>query len=187
MTYHSQNNEAAIIAKYFGGYVGTLLSIGECDGITFSNSYDLIEKGWAGVLVEPSEKNYNKIPPREGVEVHNFGIGSTGIVPFYITPDGLLCSTSLDNAKRWVLPYEQVNTQFYSFADALGKFGYKQFDFITIDAEGMDWIILQQIDLSNTRCLCIEYGDKTKEIINYCGKFGMNELHRNGENLILVK
>jgi FkbM family methyltransferase len=185
LAYKSQNNEVAYVLQYFNGFVGTLLSIGECDGITFSNSYDLIALGWKATLVEPSKHNFNNIPERDGVEKFNFGIGQTGLVPFHITPDGLLCSTSTENANRWQLPYRTAQVQFYSYADALKRFTNKQFDFITIDAEGMDWEILQQIDLTNVQCLCIEYGKYEREIRVYCS--GFRVIHRNGENLILAK
>lgn len=185
MAYKSQNNEVEYILKYFGGFVGTLLSIGECDGVTFSNSYDLIERGWYATLVEPNKHSFDKIPESARVEKFNFGIGETGLVDFHITDDGLLCSTSLDNAKRFGVPYKTEQVQFYSYADALILFINSRFDFITIDAEGMDWEILRQIDLQHTRCLCIEYGKYYREIRDYCNQFKL--LHRNGENLILVR
>lgn len=183
MVYKSQNNEAEVIINYFDGYIGTLLSIGECDGVTFSNSYDLIQLGWKAELVEPSKHNFDKIEVRTGVNKHNFGIGTTGLMDFYITPDGLLCSTSLDNAKRWGLSYRTEQVQFYSYADALSRFTIKQFDFITIDAEGMDWQILQQIPLDNVKCLCVEYGKHLNDIVKYCK--GFRKLLVNGENVIL--
>ena len=57
--YHSQNKEAQIVLNYFNGRVGNLCDIGTNDGITFSNSYDLIQTGWTATLLEPSPKAYD--------------------------------------------------------------------------------------------------------------------------------
>lgn len=187
MIYHSQNNEAEIILEYFGSFTGTLLSIGECDGVTFSNAYDLIIRGLDAVLVEPNKAMYDNIPTRDGVRKFNFGIGQTGLQKFYISSDGLLSSVNKGNVKREGAKVTPVDVQFYSYADALNKFPVQQFDYITIDAEGMDWQILQQIDLTDVRCLCIEYASHEYDIIAYCLKYGLQLLHRNHENLILVR
>lgn len=58
---YSQNNEQAIILKYFGSQRGTVLDIGANDGITLSNSRALIELGWSAVLVEPAEIAFRKL------------------------------------------------------------------------------------------------------------------------------
>lgn len=50
---YSQNDEEAIIMRYFANRTGRLLDIGAADGMTNSNSLALIERGWRAVLVEP--------------------------------------------------------------------------------------------------------------------------------------
>ena len=57
----SQNQEQEIILNYFGDKVGTLLSIGENDGETLSNSRALILNGWSADLVEPAPLTYKKL------------------------------------------------------------------------------------------------------------------------------
>jgi hypothetical protein len=63
------------------------------------------------------------------------------------------------------------------------------FDFITIDAEGYDLEILRQIDLTDTKLLCIEWNtnDQAKgQILEYTIKFGMNKIiYVSGENLLI--
>jgi len=64
----------------------------------------------------------------------------------------------------------------------------KMFDFITIDAEGMDYEILSQINLNEVGCklICVEHNGKDIEKFkSYCQSFGMKEISRNGENLIM--
>jgi hypothetical protein len=94
---------------------------------------------------------------------------------------------------KWTtVTHEVVPVQFYTFADALQQFMVKRFDFITIDAEGMDFEILHQMNLTDLgcKCICIEH-NSTPQIADkmkaYCSIFGLtNELLRNGENIILA-
>ena len=59
---HSQNGEQLIITRYFQGRErGVLLSVGENDGTTLSNSRALMLDGWHGILVEPSPAAFYKL------------------------------------------------------------------------------------------------------------------------------
>src|SRR5687768_7977670 len=86
---YSQHGEQHIILDYFGNDGGILLDIGANDGITFSNSRALLECGWYGVLVEPSEKTFaelskNSEPFTGKVMLHNVAIGTeVGETIFY--------------------------------------------------------------------------------------------------------
>jgi hypothetical protein len=63
----------------------------------------------------------------------------------------------------------------------------RTFDFINIDIEGMDFEVLSQIDLTDVKCVCVEYnGIEPQKYIDYCAQFGLTEIHRNGENLIFA-
>jgi len=184
--YHSQNKEAEIISNYFGSKIGTLLDIGANDGITFSNSYDLIAKGWSGYLVEPSLA-YGKLDvlyrDNARIETVNCAIGTTnGLIDFNEGSDSLLSGFSVGNAAEYSTRQvmgDDFNT--FIFNNMVGSF-----DFLTIDCEGADIDILKQIDLAKfgVRCLCIEHNNKDGEIIDYCKQYGLRPIHRNGENLI---
>ena len=85
--------------------------------------------------------------------------------------------------------YVEVRT----FEDFM-KYGsrYATYNLISIDAEGMDWDILQQMDLTTLECKClvIEHGGDigTKlRMIGYCHSHGMKELAETPENFIFVK
>ena len=92
-----------------------------------------------------------------------------------------------DETKRWgeneKWELVEVEVKKYPFIDV-------DFDFISIDAEGMDEIILKQIDLTRTYIMCIEWNsneDTFNSINSYCTSFSMRILHQNGINLIYVK
>lgn len=198
MAFKSQSNEAAVIINYFGESKGVLLSIGENDGITFSNSFDLISRGWQAILVEPGELAFGRLQMlykhNHSVYPYNFAIGAvTEQKTFYMASDPLLSTTKKELLKKWqTVTHQEVDMKFLSFKDAMEQFKFKKFDFITIDAEGMDWEILQQINLSDVGCvcLCIEHnGDMGayERIKLWCKTFGLTrEILFNGENTIMA-
>jgi hypothetical protein len=67
-------------------------------------------------------------------------------------------------------------------------FTQEQYDFISIDAEGMDIDILKQIDLDGVKCLCIEYNnDRHIEAeIRALVPERFKEIYRSLENLVFA-
>ena len=193
----SQNNEAELVINYFNGYVGSLLSLGENDGKTFSNSYDLIQLGWSADLVEPIYKPYYAMKTlhesNPKVKCHNFGISSQNEVRNIFSPEDTLIASLIESeVKKWNTPYSQVECQFYTFKTAYERFKNLCFEFITIDCEGMDLEILKQLPLGflGCQCICVEYSgnqDNLQAIRSYCAQYDLkNELALNFENVILA-
>jgi len=202
--YHSQNKEAEYVVNYFGSYKGRLLDIGANDGITFSNSYDLIQIGWKGVLVEPSPKAWYRLSKLysgvSGVEIVNCAITNntgTGIL-FDSGPHikkghdiGIVSTMNIDETERWKetvsFTEETIRTTTYKDSGITGLF-----DFISIDCEGSDVDVLKQLDIRQLgcRCICVEHNSNISimsEIISYCIPMGLkNILYKNAENIILT-
>jgi FkbM family methyltransferase len=195
-TTKSQNDEVVHVRKYFKDYQGTVLDIGAGDGCDLSNSYDLIQQDlWAGVLLEPEHENFmhlsNLYGGIENVSIYPFGIHkTTGVQKFLV--NGYNSTTSVGETERTGLEYKQSVALFLSWSDFLKTFHPgRKFDFITIDAEGVDWLILSQINLAEVgcKCLCIEHnGDQLllNRYVAYCSAFKMKEIHRNTENIIFA-
>lgn len=189
---YSQNNEQDYILNYFKDFKGRFLDIGANDGKTLSNTAALVDLGWEGVMIEPSPKthvkcvyNYKENP---NVKVYNYAISDkAGAVKFYEATDTLLSSMSEAQVKTWNIPYTEINVQCLTVPLLFHEIG-SDFDFISIDAEGMDLIILKQIDLSNVKMICIEHGNSfEKEAREYCESFEMKQVMRNFENIIMAK
>lgn len=201
MKSYSQSQEDLFVLGYFGDYKGMLISIGENDGTTMSNSRLLIENGWQAALFEPGgtystlDELYKDNPK---VHCYNFGIGEKNeVVDFWESAEhvvggtdrGLVSTTNFEETKRWPdVKFTKKQVKLIPFSDVVD---YAPVDFISIDAESMDWDILQQIDLNKVgcKCLCIEYNgdDRLKFIFTkYTEKFGMKLALQNGENLLLV-
>lgn len=189
---YSQNNEQEYILNYFGDFKGSFLDIGANDGKHLSNTAALADLGWSGVMVEPSPAtfkqcvyNYKENP---NIKVYNYAISDrAGAVKFYEATDTLLSSMDEEAVKVWKIPYKEITVQCLTF-DLMKYDVERGFDFISIDAEGMDLVILKQIGLSNCKMICVEHGNKfEQEIKSYCESFGMKQIMRNFENIIMAR
>lgn len=206
---YSQNNEEEIIRSYFAGKKGHLLSLGENDGMTLSNSRALILDGWSADLVEPAKIPFEKLcelyAKRKNIDqfkirLHNVAIGNkAGKAKFYSSgtllkeSDTDLVSTLIpEELIRWKgsVDFKEEEIDVITFSDLLESTMNNTFDFISIDCEGLDLAILQQMNLRELqcKCLCVEFNGKDEYLFtSYVASFGMRLLHKNSENLIYVR
>jgi FkbM family methyltransferase len=191
---YSQNKEQDYIVNYFAGFTGKLLDIGANDGKTFSNSLALIELGWSAVLVEPSPSAFVKLSTlhetRFNVDCIRAAIG-TKRGTIYLHDMGehigngdssLLATTIASEKDRWVgTEFKKVKVKVIPYADIADNY-----DFITIDAEGLDIDILKQINLDNTKMVCIEWNNipTNEAAIRAIMPTRFREIYRSLENLI---
>lgn len=207
MKNYSQNQEQEVILKYFGDFKGTFLDLGSNDGQTLSNTRALSELGWCGVLVEPSPLPFSKLKKlyedqKKGCfYLYNCAVGNhNGLAILHDSGSllktgdtGLVSTLVPEEKKRFeaVLKYDEVEVKVYRWKTLFNRFTRKQFDFISVDCEGLDLDILKQIDLSEVKLLAIEWNSKDnvrKEILEYTSKFGMNNvIYTSGENLIICR
>ena len=198
---YSQNFEEAIVKKYFVNETGTLLDIGANDGKTLSNSLALIEAGWNAVLIEPCEHPYEKLcdlhTGNEKVYCYNIALDTedgekeiNSMGDHLGTGDTDLLSTLKKPIEKWAAIEFHPEKVICRTLESFLKFcPIKKFDFITIDAEELDYDILIQMDLQQLgcRCVCIEHnGNSIGKFILYAQKFKMKEIYRNAENIIFV-
>ncbi len=203
--YYGQNKEDKVILEYFGDFVGVLLDIGANDGRTLSNSLALIEKGWGGALVEASPKAFERLSKEhqgnKKIELHNFALaGHDGEIEFNESGELLGCgdvalvsSTKQNEMDRWTslnMPFEKMKVPCKSFASFIKDSKYKQYDFISIDVEGMELEILPQINFDEvgSKLACIEFNGKDKQKYDAIMlPFGFRVIQQNAENLIYAK
>lgn len=204
MTNYSQNQEQQHILNYFGDFKGAFLSVGENDGQTLSNVRALAELGWCGVMVEPAPLAYAKLKQLYSKEkkgcfyTYNCAIGDHNGKGTLFDSGTLLKSgdTSLvstliaEEKKRFesVLSYTPVEVDVYKWKTFLNRLTIKKFDFVSIDAEGFDMSILEQMDITDVKCLCIEFnGHETlkqrfTEIMQ-----GFKIIYTSAENLLFAR
>lgn len=202
---YSQNLEEQHITNYFKGFTGTLLSIGENNGKTFSNALRLIELGWRAVLVEPSPVAFKKLlelhKDNPKVECYDWAVGTTdGEVILHESAHhlkdksdyALLSTLNLNETTRWeFVSFKPVPVHCVTYKTLLRETKFTSFDFITVDCEGLDTVVLKQIDLTLVKLLCIEFNSiesARREIMAYCSLYGMkNIIYENAENLLIAR
>jgi len=206
---YSQNLEEQYILEYFGPFIGNFLSIGENDGVTFSNVRALALRGWKGVMLEPSPKAFERLKTlyngHKGFYLYPFAIGDhngKAILqesgPLCSTADvGLVSSVNAGEVQRWAnhrapgvrgVTFEPIEVPMFkwkTFSNRLRSTKIKTFQFVSIDCEGTDLEILSQMDLTEVRAICLEWNSKP-EVKSEFEKYlqGFNLIYTSGENLI---
>lgn len=194
---HSQNNEEAVILEYFGGRTGSFLDIGANDGRTFSNTHALALLGWKGVCVEPSPVAFASLSEtyKRNLDIELVQAAITAEnrkFSFHQSSDTLVSSLDSAQPERWShhnFTWDVVEVEGLTFPALLESCDLRQFDMISIDAEGYDYEILRQMDLDALGCklICVEYGTDEAKIAAHCQAFGMKLIHRNDMNVIYGK
>lgn len=200
---YSQNNEEQTIAEYFGDFKGVFLDCGSNDGITLSNTYALSLKGWKGVYVEPSPKAYAKlrqnIPDSSGNYFYPYALGeSNKDICLFESGEhlgkgdvGLLSTLVPEEKARWRNEtFVGVTVKCFRWKTFLNRLLVKKFDFISIDAEGMDLIILGQMvawpGFADVRCVCVEWNGKDEFKFDAL-MVGFRKIGKTPENLIYAR
>lgn len=201
---YSQNNEEQVILDYFKGHVGTFCSLGENDGVTFSNVRALAERSWSGVMVEPDPEAFKRLEALyieykyRGLYTYNYAIGdyigkkilqkSSALIGKGDT--GLVSTFNASEMERFksVVTYTPIEVQIYTWRTALNRWAIKDFDFISMDIEGDEMKVLPDMDLSKTKCICIEHNGRNDLKLEY-EKYltGFKHIYTSGENLIYVR
>lgn len=199
---HSQNAEEEVILKYFEGKTGTFLSVGENDGITFSNVRALAERNWRGVMVEPSPKAFERLQKlyegHKGFYLYPFALGNYNGKAM-LQESGPLCSpqdvglvstfhsNEMDRFKRTV-SYEPVEVKIFKWKTFLNRLTIKEFNFISMDIEGNELDVLPDMDLSKCEMICLEWNSKPELKVEY-EKYlsGFRLIYTSGENLIYAR
>lgn len=202
MKMYSQNKEEEVILKYFEGKTGSFIDIGANDGITFSNTRALAERGWKGVLVEPSPKAFEILKMRyeghKGFYIYPYAIGGHNGKAM-LQESGPLCTANdvglvstfhsheMDRFKSTV-KYEPVEVKIFKWKTFLNRLTIKEFDFISMDIEGNELEVLPDMDLSKTSCICLEWNSKPELKTEY-EKYldGFKLIYTSGENLIYAR
>lgn len=191
---YSQNNEEQIILNYLGDSTGRFLDIGAFDGITFSNTYALVKRGWTGVMVEASPRTFVKLQSNVEDYKNNLTLVNACIVTdaerlvdFYDNIEAT-ATHNIPNVEKWKqqTPFEMIAVMTCHHKTLLEKVGH-MYDFVNIDVEGSstDLFMCLYDELPDVKIWCVEHDGNDKAIIEKAK--GCKVLLRNGENLILAK
>lgn len=202
---YSQNQEQEAILNYFKDKPkGAFLSLGENDGQTLSNVRALALDGWCGVMVEPSPRAFSRLKSlySENTKgcfyLYDCAIGThNGKATLHDSGELLrrgdvaLVSTLVEDEKKRfqsVLLYEPVEVKVYRWKTFYNRLKIIKFDFVSIDCEGLDAEILEQMDVTDFQCVCIEWNGHPELKERFSKKLeGFRIIYTSGENLIFAR
>ena len=153
----------------------TFVEVGANDGKSTDPLYDYImNRPWTGLLIEPQPdvfarltKNYSGLEDR--LRFENVAIAKDpGFLTLYRAPQtaasvGAATVVSFDpatTAKQLRIPESQLEKIMVPTArldDVLSKHGMLHPDILQLDTEGLDWEVLQTMDLTKNRPLIIGF------------------------------
>jgi FkbM family methyltransferase len=193
---YSQNDEEQYIVEFFGEFKGRFLDVGAYDGKLFSNTLRLVELGWSGVCVEPS---LNVLPAlrilhgsNPNIQIIESAIHThDGTLEFYDSGGDAISSSCVEHKEKWERRHNckfiKITVPCVTF-DMLFKQVGAEFDFINIDVEATNILLLESLSLSclsNLKLLCIEHDSRIDKVLAITQPFGFREIHRTGENLLV--
>lgn len=199
---YSQNSEQYYISSYFGQLTGCFADLGCNDGITFSNTYSLVHKGWTGLLVDGSPAVFERLKenmgPNPNLQLLNYLIGDhDGEEVLHESGEllgsgdiSLVSSIKESEVHRWDsldIPFKDVTVPMLTFKSLMELSRFKTFDFISVDLEGCEPEVVPQINFEELGCrmAIIEWNGKAGEFYDsIMFDHGMKCIHVNGENRI---
>tara|TARA_B110000967_G_C18639857_1_gene437949 strand:+ start:29 stop:772 length:744 start_codon:yes stop_codon:yes gene_type:complete len=170
--FYSQQDEDKYIIQYLLKKKindGTYLEIGACDGLLYSNTKTLEDYfNFTGILIEPQEhffKNLKKNRDQKKNELYNYCVSNSD--DEYITfvgnnaEGGISECINTDLSKYNWMKYKVKNIK---MKEILRKSKFEYIDFMVIDVEGAELLLLQSIDFSfPIFCIIIEAHSCEKE------------------------
>lgn len=192
---YSQNNEEEAILKALASIeAGRFLDIGAFHPTIFSNTRALFERGWCGVMLEPSPGPFSSLKAAYGedprIKLLNVAVGEqTGEVEMYVTDDAV-STTSEAQYQKWCRAAAfsgKIRVPAISVPDLISSCGDVDFEFASIDAEGQSVDILGALLAEiHPKCVCVEYDDREEEARRLLWKHGYEVALKTTENLVGV-
>lgn len=160
--YSQEGQDKYVVEKLFNHKKhGVFVDIGAHDGVSFSNTYYLEkELNWTGICVEPQKKMFEQLAKnRSCICIEGCIFTSSGTKDFLQVngPSDMLSGLletydprHLDRAKKEVAQrggsLEILHIEAYTFNDICKKYGIDHVDFLSIDTEGSEELIIKSID-----------------------------------------
>lgn len=190
MTY-SQNHEQSYILQHTPA-TGRFLDIGAWNARDKSNTRALYERGWSGVAVEPSPEPFLGLLREYGndgrVELIHAAVASVpGLLRFHATADAVSTSNEAIFEKwRGVTTYVGIfHCPAITLEGIAEQFG--EFDFVSIDAEGLSVELFERLLELGWRpsCICVEYDDQKEHVMELASRAGYAIRYISGENVVM--
>jgi FkbM family methyltransferase len=176
-TSYSQCGEDLIIKFLFRGYLNierpSYIDIGAHLPFRYSNTAIFYNSGSRGINIEPDPFLFKKFQKYRKKDINlNIGIADKqGILDFYIINNRTLNTFSEKEAKSYekqgyrIKEIKQIKVETLEYV--IQRYSNNIFpDFLSVDAEGIDEIILKSIDYSHNypKVICVETVDFSTQV-----------------------
>jgi FkbM family methyltransferase len=188
---YSQGDEEQYILQAVGKRKGRFLDIGAWHPKNLSNTRALYERGWSGLLIEPSPEPFLVLLREYGnddrIQLLCGAVGvNNAITRFHASSDALTTSSDA-SYERWKEVggfYGSFYAPALSIPAILNRFG--AFDFVSIDAEGSSVDLFHALLATSMRpdCICVEYDLRNEECIEAGARGGYKALYVSSENVV---
>lgn len=192
---YSQNKEEFAINGLLGDS-GRFLDVGAFDGKTFSNTLRLFERGWTGLLLEPSPKAFAGLKrqysgvPESRAQLLELAVGvETGEIVFYESNGDAISTTDTGHRDKWIAghncKFDEMTVKTISWVDLFKKYG-SDFDFVNLDTENTNYELIKAypFEICTPKCFCIEYDNNKFEIMELFKEKGYTDIYTSGENIV---
>lgn len=154
-TFYSQQGEDIYVYANFINKInhnGVFVEIGGYNGLTYSNTKFFEDyMGFHGVLIEPTQKFHEMKINRPNCDCYNLAVAKTKSIMQFIGDDataGLACTMNETFKSHWHKNSFQYDVKTDRFCDILSRSNVKYIDFMSIDVEGGEEVVLETFDFS---------------------------------------
>lgn len=197
---YSQNNEEKFILEHFKTVKGKFLDIGCYDGMCMSNTWALVELGWAGLEVDASPVIFAQLMKnikhsgRQGIELLLAAITvDGGIINFFDSGGDAISTSSTAHRDKWsknaTIEWQSIHMPSITPSALLKGFGM-DFSLIDIDVEGYSYELFLEFpweQLTKCSCIIVEHDRKIKEIENILVSLDYTTSYVSSENIVLTR
>jgi FkbM family methyltransferase len=142
---------------------GVMVDVGACHGKSHAPFI-----GWEIYAFEPDPDNRRRIPRHDGVTIDERAISDCvkSGVPFYRTPDSYGMSSMLSFSMNHKYAFDVDVT---TLTIALADYGIGHVDYLKVDAEGYDLMVLKGFPFEQIRpqVVMCEFGNSKTELLGY--------------------
>ncbi len=170
------------------------LDIGAWDPKCFSNSRALFERGWGGVLIEPSPGPLKSLITEYGqcdrVHVVSAAVFFEATVLLLQVTDDSVSTLQIENYKTWKEQAKFLGRLYVPTITPKQIFNqFGGFHFINIDAEGISVDLFHNIIGADARpdCFCVEHDGRLVELCDAATRAGYKLTYSNGTNAVFAR
>lgn len=169
---YSQYKEDLFVIQFFKNKKkGFYVDVGCNHPSRINNTFLLYNLGWRGVNIDMSKFCIDLFNiARKEDQNFNFAVSNTNkLITYYTNKDLFLLASIMWNKESSKFKYKN-KVQSKKLTDILdsSKFKQKQIDFLNIDAEGADFLVLKSLNfrIYKPKLICVEiYGEERKPTI----------------------